>query len=297
MPKGLQLIPRALVLEHVAGEEVDAVFAKELLGAQATGSTRVPVDADLVVVGSDHGICSRSGCRNVVSVDSEAGFKWPNNCQRSLVTTALAGGAEPLWQRHCDNRSAGPLTEVGCAPSFRLALAAWRCPVDLQAPHGDVDSDSEAQRAVESHLSPDRGNLSGDWRAGRARAIWRARLPSALSPASVRNVMSDLEHLGLIYAPHTSAGRLPTQSGLRMFVDGLLEIGNLTVDERRQIEAQIASRRNKPVDQMLCGRRRDDLRPLTLRRPGAVRKAGHAPEAYRVRGARARQGPGGARRR
>ncbi len=40
-------------------------------------------------------------------------------------------------------------------------------------------------------------------------------LPMSLSPASIRNVMSDLEHLGLIYAPHTSAGRLPTQSGLR----------------------------------------------------------------------------------
>lgn len=43
-------------------------------------------------------------------------------------------------------------------------------------------------------------------------------LPTSLSPASVRNVMSDLEHLGLIYAPHTSAGRLPTQTGLRLFL-------------------------------------------------------------------------------
>ncbi len=76
-------------------------------------------------------------------------------------------------------------------------------------------------------------------------------LPLALSPASVRNVMSDLEHLGLIYAPHTSAGRLPTQSGLRLFVDGLLEIGNLADDERRQIEAQMAARREKSMDQVL----------------------------------------------
>ena len=64
-------------------------------------------------------------------------------------------------------------------------------------------------------------------------------LPSALSPASVRNVMSDLEHLGLIYAPHTSAGRLPTEFGLRFFVDALLEVGDLSVDERRQIETQV----------------------------------------------------------
>ncbi|MBC7831613.1 MAG: heat-inducible transcriptional repressor HrcA, partial [Hyphomicrobium sp.] len=53
-------------------------------------------------------------------------------------------------------------------------------------------------------------------------------LPMALSPASIRNVMSDLEQLGLIVAPHTSAGRLPTQLGLRLFVDGLLEVGDLT---------------------------------------------------------------------
>ena len=74
----------------------------------------------------------------------------------------------------------------------------------------------------------------------------------ALSPASIRNVMSDLEHLGLIISPHTSAGRLPTQLGLRMFVDGLLEVGDITQDERRQIEAQIAFRREKSVDQLLA---------------------------------------------
>ena len=67
-------------------------------------------------------------------------------------------------------------------------------------------------------------------------------LPMTLSPASVRNVMSDLEGLGLIYAPHTSAGRLPTQTGLRMFVDGLLEIGDLTDIERKQIETQVQAR-------------------------------------------------------
>ncbi len=65
-------------------------------------------------------------------------------------------------------------------------------------------------------------------------------LPIPLSPASVRNVMSDLEHLGLIYAPHTSAGRLPTELGLRFFVDALMEIGDLTEEDRRSIEAQVA---------------------------------------------------------
>ncbi|MGI9386868.1 MAG: heat-inducible transcriptional repressor HrcA [Methyloligellaceae bacterium] len=65
------------------------------------------------------------------------------------------------------------------------------------------------------------------------------QLPMTLSPASVRNIMSDLEALGLIYAPHTSAGRLPTELGLRFFVDGLLELGDLSDDERRQIEGQM----------------------------------------------------------
>jgi heat-inducible transcriptional repressor len=77
-------------------------------------------------------------------------------------------------------------------------------------------------------------------------------LPMTLSPASIRNVMSDLEQLGLIFAPHTSAGRLPTELGLRLFVDGLLEIGDLTEDERRQIEAQIGASRRKSVDQVLA---------------------------------------------
>jgi heat-inducible transcriptional repressor len=64
-------------------------------------------------------------------------------------------------------------------------------------------------------------------------------LSMTLSPASVRNVMSDLEHAGLIYAPHTSAGRLPTEVGLRFFVDALLQIGDLSAEERGRVEAQM----------------------------------------------------------
>jgi heat-inducible transcriptional repressor len=62
-----------------------------------------------------------------------------------------------------------------------------------------------------------------------------------LSPASVRNVMSDLEQLGLVYAPHTSAGRLPTELGLRFFVDALMEIGDLGESDRRDMEAKVAA--------------------------------------------------------
>lgn len=64
------------------------------------------------------------------------------------------------------------------------------------------------------------------------------RLGSQLSPATIRNVMADLEHSGLLYAPHTSAGRLPTDAGLRLYVDGLLELGDLSVNERRSIDSR-----------------------------------------------------------
>ncbi|HEV2000487.1 MAG TPA: heat-inducible transcriptional repressor HrcA [Xanthobacteraceae bacterium] len=76
-------------------------------------------------------------------------------------------------------------------------------------------------------------------------------LPMTLSPASVRNVMTDLEALGLVYAPHTSAGRLPTELGLRFFVDALLEIGDLAEDERRAIEAQVKAARGGNIDSVL----------------------------------------------
>ncbi len=64
-------------------------------------------------------------------------------------------------------------------------------------------------------------------------------LPMTLSPASVRNVMQDLEELGLIYSPHTSSGRLPTELGLRFFVDSMLQIGDLEDAERVRIAAGV----------------------------------------------------------
>jgi heat-inducible transcriptional repressor len=76
------------------------------------------------------------------------------------------------------------------------------------------------------------------------------RLPVSLSPASIRNVMADLETMGLLYAPHTSAGRVPTERGLRLFVDGLLEIGELAPNERAAIEARITEK-NRGVEDVL----------------------------------------------
>lgn len=98
------------------------------------------------------------------------------------------------------------------------------------------------RRIVESYLET--GEPVGSRNLARA-------LPMSLSPASIRNVMSDLEASGLIFAPHTSAGRLPTQMGLRLFVDGLLEIGGISPDERRTLEAQMGGKPQGSVDQVL----------------------------------------------
>ncbi|MBV8090090.1 MAG: heat-inducible transcriptional repressor HrcA [Alphaproteobacteria bacterium] len=76
------------------------------------------------------------------------------------------------------------------------------------------------------------------------------RLGQNLSPATIRNVMADLEDAGLLYSPHTSAGRLPTEAGLRLFVHGLLEVGRLAEDERRSIESLCVAR-GKSLSQAL----------------------------------------------
>ena len=63
-----------------------------------------------------------------------------------------------------------------------------------------------------------------------------------LSPASIRNTMQDLTQLGLLGAPHVSAGRVPTHAGLRLFVDGLLEVGDVAEEDRRNIEARLSAK-------------------------------------------------------
>lgn len=76
------------------------------------------------------------------------------------------------------------------------------------------------------------------------------RLTSSLSPATIRNIMADLEDAGLLYAPHVSAGRMPTEEGLRFFVNGLLEVGDLQESERTQIET-LAQDSGKNVESFL----------------------------------------------
>ena len=69
-----------------------------------------------------------------------------------------------------------------------------------------------------------------------------------ISAATIRNVMQDLEFLGLLGSPHTSAGRIPTQLGLRMFVDGILEVSEIDKDDRKQIDKIVSDETNQVED-------------------------------------------------
>jgi heat-inducible transcriptional repressor len=71
-----------------------------------------------------------------------------------------------------------------------------------------------------------------------------------LSPASIRNVMQDLEEAGLLAAPHTSAGRMPTQSGLRLFVDGMMQASAPSAEERAAIESRAGQ--TGPIEEALA---------------------------------------------
>jgi heat-inducible transcriptional repressor len=116
-------------------------------------------------------------------------------------------------------------------------LVAHHDPINLMSPPAGLAQLNERSREifrqiVENYLAT--GEPVGSRNISRLIAV-------PLSPASVRNVMADLEHLGLIYAPHTSAGRLPTELGLRFFVDALMQVGDLTEAERQSIESQLVS--------------------------------------------------------
>ncbi|MDX2483502.1 MAG: heat-inducible transcriptional repressor HrcA [Pseudodonghicola sp.] len=95
---------------------------------------------------------------------------------------------------------------------------------------------------VESYL--DSGDPVG------SRTLTRS-LNEKISAATIRNVMQDLEYLGLLDSPHVSAGRIPTQMGLRMFVDGLLEVGDLTQSDRQKIDATLTSSNSNDVGGVL----------------------------------------------
>lgn len=86
------------------------------------------------------------------------------------------------------------------------------------------------RRVVESYLS--NGDPVG------SRTLTRA-MSEKLSAATIRNTMQDLEYLGLLDSPHISAGRIPTQTGLRLFVDSLLEVGEIDAEDRSRIESSL----------------------------------------------------------
>ena len=69
-----------------------------------------------------------------------------------------------------------------------------------------------------------------------------------ISAATIRNVMQDLEFLGLLDSPHTSAGRIPTQLGLRMFVDGILEVSEVDKNDRKKIDKIVSDETNQVED-------------------------------------------------
>lgn len=87
------------------------------------------------------------------------------------------------------------------------------------------------RRVVEAYL--DNGQPVG------SRTLTRT-MTEQVSAATIRNVMQDLEEMGLLGHPHISAGRVPTQAGLRLFVDGLLEVGPMTGEDRERLESTVA---------------------------------------------------------
>ncbi|PKP84606.1 MAG: heat-inducible transcriptional repressor HrcA [Alphaproteobacteria bacterium HGW-Alphaproteobacteria-2] len=104
---------------------------------------------------------------------------------------------------------------------------------DVTAPLSDLNDRSREvfRRLVEAYL--DTGDPVG------SRTLARD-FSERISAATIRNVMQDLEYLGLLDSPHVSAGRVPTELGLRLFVDSLLEVSTLSDEERRRIDAGLA---------------------------------------------------------
>ena len=127
------------------------------------------------------------------------------------------------------------LTGLNLGPNLGPGLnGAFAAGLSLGPSLGELDDRARDifRRVVETYLETGEPVAS--------RTVSRGGL--ALSPASIRNTMQDLTELGLLAAPHTSAGRLPTHAGLRLFVDGLMEIGDLPDQDRDAIESRLSLR-------------------------------------------------------
>ncbi|MFY7781388.1 MAG: hypothetical protein ACOVQI_09680, partial [Tagaea sp.] len=129
-------------------------------------------------------------------------------------------------------RRTPPAAEAPAGPAVQAAKAPESAIRALDERSRDV-----FRRVVEAYV--DTGEPVG------SRTLSR-QLAEKLSPATIRNVMADLQDAGLLYSPHTSAGRLPTDLGLRLFVDGLLEVGRLSSEERDNIAVAVAALATNP---------------------------------------------------
>lgn len=162
---------------------------------------------------------------------------------RVMETGSSRRNQTSQWNFEPDRKCAKAIEE-GHIPSLYRAM---QLPPDISLPPDAGSLDERTRRIfreiVESYLE------SGEPLGSRNLA---RKLEVSLSAATIRNVMSDLEHLGLIYSPHISAGRLPTEIGLRYFVDGFMETGNLTPDEQAGIESKVRSAADsRSVDSIL----------------------------------------------
>ncbi len=134
----------------------------------------------------------------------------------------------------------------GGASSYIFAMAIHR--IGLPGGLTDLPPGQQRQTASVTELSDRarevlRGVVESYVETGEpvgSRMLTR-KITETLSPATIRNIMADLQDLGLLYAPHTSAGRLPTHAGLKLFVNGLLEVGNVSEEERVSIESRCAA--------------------------------------------------------
>lgn len=122
-----------------------------------------------------------------------------------------------------------PIDLLSCLPQIGVRLFESTSMSDQTLKLDDMNARSREvfRRVVEGYLET--GTPMGSQTLQQA-------LTEQVSSATIRNVMKDLEHLGLIGSPHISAGRIPTQNGLRMFVDGLLEVGDLDGGDRAKID-------------------------------------------------------------
>ena len=155
-------------------------------------------------------------------------------------------------------------------------------PIGLIAPHAGLAQLNERSRDIFVRSS----RAIRDRRTRRLAQYFPPDRGAAVAGFRPQRDVEPRAALGLIYAPHTSAGRLPTELGLRFFVDALMQVGDLTEPERESIQNQLASVGRAQIGRGGARRSADAaVRPHARRRRGADRQIQFAAEAYRIRAA------------